>query len=600
MSENWKKYKLNELVDYENGLWAGKKPPFTLAKVIRATEFNDDGTYTLETAKELQVESNKLKNKIIQPNKILLERSGGGENKPVGRVIFLKEDVKNGTYSFSNFTTLLIPKEKIINPKFLFYYLHFFYISGHTNYYQKATIGIRNLEFKKYLELDIPVPLTNGQPDLKEQQAIVDKIDKLFIETEKGVEHTKTIINFVQEFNNSMAAQFFRTKKEKLERVPLRKVLRLVNGRAFKPAEWSNSGLPIVRIQNLNNQDAPFNFCDFKVEERYYIDNGELLISWSGTPGTSFGAFIWNRGKAVLNQHIFKGLPASNDLSKEYLVIAIKEKLDEMILKSHGGVGLRHITKSQLENIELLVPYRGGKPDLNEQEKIVERLRKVSVQADNARNQFEKQLQYFKTLNQSILNCAFTGKLVIAPQEQQVVAKKVNIFPIQQAIGVILQSFERGEMIVAKMLYMAQEVLKAPLGIQFTPQNFGPYDAVVKRAITSGLVPKNQFFTKKRVGGQEVFAPGAKINNLMKYNYRSTQQVRNFLNDMSSVFQSADSPAIERLATVCKIVQDNKTIDEAVVKTKMQEWKPGKFQDQDVVRALNFIKTKGWDKVLTQ
>ncbi len=34
----------------------------------------------------------------------------------------------------------------------------------------------------------------------------------------------------------------------------------LVNGRAFKPNEWANEGLPIIRIQNLNNPDAKFNY----------------------------------------------------------------------------------------------------------------------------------------------------------------------------------------------------------------------------------------------------------------------------------------------------------------------------------------------------
>src|SRR5437660_1726940 len=41
--------------------------------------------------------------------------------------------------------------------------------------------------------------------------------------------------------------------------------MRLINGRAFKPSDWSTSGLPIVRIQNLNKADAPFNYCDFEV-----------------------------------------------------------------------------------------------------------------------------------------------------------------------------------------------------------------------------------------------------------------------------------------------------------------------------------------------
>jgi type I restriction enzyme S subunit len=83
--------------------------------------------------------------------------------------------------------------------------------------------------------------------------------------------------------------------------------LELINGMAFKPTDWKQTGIKIVRIQNLNRLDAPFNFCDpTMVRDRFLINNGAFLISWSGTPGTSFGAFIWERGKGVLNQHIFR------------------------------------------------------------------------------------------------------------------------------------------------------------------------------------------------------------------------------------------------------------------------------------------------------
>ncbi len=77
------------------------------------------------------------------------------------------------------------------------------------------------------------------------------------------------------------------------EWVRLGTFLEMVNGRAFKPTEWKNAGLPIVRIQNLNNPNASFNYCDDSdVKEQHIIHPQDFLISWSGTPGTSFGAFV--------------------------------------------------------------------------------------------------------------------------------------------------------------------------------------------------------------------------------------------------------------------------------------------------------------------
>ncbi|MEI8375595.1 MAG: restriction endonuclease subunit S [Planctomycetota bacterium] len=142
--------------------------------------------------------------------------------------------------------------------------------------------------------------------------------------------------------------------------------LKMINGRAFKPTDWLQVGLPIIRIQNLNNENAPFNYCDPKtIEPRHVIHSDDFLISWSGTPGTSFGAFIWQRGKAALNQHIFKCLQIGDEYYDRFLQIAINGRLDEMIAKAHGGVGLQHITKGKLENLLLSLPT------LAEQHRIV-------------------------------------------------------------------------------------------------------------------------------------------------------------------------------------------------------------------------------------
>ena len=55
----------------------------------------------------------------------------------------------------------------------------------------------------------------------------------------------------------------------------------LKNGRAFKPSEWTTNGLPIVRIQNLNDASAHFNHFDGEVSDRFLIENGNLLFAWS-------------------------------------------------------------------------------------------------------------------------------------------------------------------------------------------------------------------------------------------------------------------------------------------------------------------------------
>ena len=82
----------------------------------------------------------------------------------------------------------------------------------------------------------------------------------------------------------------------------LGEVATYVNGYAFKPETWSEKGLPIIRIQNLNNVNAAFNYYEGELPEKYIVNKGDLLISWSA----SLGAYYWEGDVAYLNQHIFK------------------------------------------------------------------------------------------------------------------------------------------------------------------------------------------------------------------------------------------------------------------------------------------------------
>jgi type I restriction enzyme S subunit len=186
---------------------------------------------------------------------------------------------------------------------------------------------------------------------------------------------------------------------------PISEVCRLINGRAFKPTDWSVSGLPIVRIQNLNDTLKSFNRYDGDVDPRFLIDSEELLFAWSGTPGTSFGAHIWRGGKAVLNQHIFRVIPNAAFVDKYFLRYAINERLQHLIGMAHGGAGLAHVTKPVFEATKVAVP------PLVQQRRIVEKIEALTAKSRRAKEALDAIPPLLERFRQSVLAAAFCGDL---------------------------------------------------------------------------------------------------------------------------------------------------------------------------------------------
>ena len=132
---------------------------------------------------------------------------------------------------------------------------------------------------------------------------------------------------------------------------------RLVNGCAFKPADWKQSGTPIIRIQNLNDPYASFNYSQAPVAEANRVDPGDLLFAWSGTIGTSFGARLWTGPSGVLNQHIFKVHMNQDQITLPFSLLVFARVEEDIAKQAHGfKASFLHVKKSDLVKVSLPVP----------------------------------------------------------------------------------------------------------------------------------------------------------------------------------------------------------------------------------------------------
>ena len=173
MKEGWDYSTIGDLCDKMNGLWKGKTGPFVNVGVIRNANFTKSFTLSFDNIEYLDVEAKQYKTRKLVKGDLIVEKSGGSEKQPVGRTVLF--DKEEGEYSFSNFTSVLRIKDRnIITPEFLYKYILFVYLRGDTRKMQKATTGIHNIEFDKFLAIPVPkIPIS-------EQQSIVDYLDSAF------------------------------------------------------------------------------------------------------------------------------------------------------------------------------------------------------------------------------------------------------------------------------------------------------------------------------------------------------------------------------------------------------------------------------------
>ena len=133
--------------------------------------------------------------------------------------------------------------------------------------------------------------------------------------------------------------------------VRLGDVATYINGYAFKPSDWGTEGLPIIRIQNLTGNDYETNFYNGKIPEKYFVKNGDVLISWSA----SLGVYEWKKNDALLNQHIFKVVFDKLEVDKKYFMFTVSNLLNAMSKQTHGST-MRHITKPDFDNMPFPLP----------------------------------------------------------------------------------------------------------------------------------------------------------------------------------------------------------------------------------------------------
>lgn len=163
-----------------------------------------------------------------------------------------------------------------------------------------------------------------------------------------------------------------------MNKVKLKEICRLINGRAYKQHELLESGkYPVLRVGNFFS-DKEFYYSDMELDKDKYCDNGDLLFAWSA----SFGPKIWNGGKVIYHYHIWK-MELTENVDKNYLYYYLYYLSERIKREGHGGIMI-HTTKAEMEEREFVLP------ELLEQREIAKILANISSVIEMRKQELEK------------------------------------------------------------------------------------------------------------------------------------------------------------------------------------------------------------------
>ncbi len=280
--------KIKDLIAEQiSGEWGNEPKKGEGVFVIRTTNFQNDGKLNLEDVVKRDIPEKKIVAKRLQKGDVIIEKSGGSPDQPVGRVVFFNEDTDK-TYLTNNFTTILRPNTDKVHPLYFHYLMMRNYELRKVLKFQNKTTGIINLKLERYLNSKVKI-----HPDLEIQKVVsqlFSTIDNLIIDRE-------TIGKLYQELLPSLFLNLFGDPvlgRDGFREVGLEEVTDdIFLGLTSKVDYVDKPGFPLIRATDINGGVLSFDKVRYisdsqhkRITKNRISKRGDLLVSKSGSLGT--------------------------------------------------------------------------------------------------------------------------------------------------------------------------------------------------------------------------------------------------------------------------------------------------------------------------
>lgn len=329
--------------------------------VLRTTNFTDTGVINFANVVLRDIPTKDLSKKFLRPGDIIIEKSGGSDTKPVGRVVYF--DSEENKYLINNFTGLLrVVDQTKWYPRYVFYALFANYSFGGTRQYENKTTGLHNLKLDQYLNsFDIP------DVDFQLQHHIADTLDKV----SEGIEVCRRMLGeldlmvkakFGEMFGNPTGNSFNLSVK------PMTEVCEIIDGDRGKnypnADEFSDEGYCLfLNAKNVTASGFNFDNCMYITKEKDDIlrkgklSRGDVVLTTRGTIGNlafytsdiPYEHMRINSGMVILRMN-------RKIINEVFFIEQFKMLLDGIKQKIASGSAQPQLPISAMREINLLLP----------------------------------------------------------------------------------------------------------------------------------------------------------------------------------------------------------------------------------------------------
>lgn len=379
-----------------SGEWGSDDELGSGIPVLRTTNFTNEGVVNFDNVVTRTITKKNISEKYLRCGDIIIEKSGGSDNQPVGRVIYY--DGPENTYLFNNFTGLLrVQNKNKWLPRYIFYSLFSNYRKGGTRKFENKTTGLHNLKTDDYVA---KYEVTDAEYPM--QVKVCNSLDKIAKIIEKRKQQLSALDDLIKaRFVEMFGDPEYNNKSWSIQ--TLDRLCSIGSSKRIYQNEQTSWGIPFWRISDLvSKMDNGFVNSNLFISEKKYDElkqsglvpvANDILVTSRGTLGRCYivkeeDSFYFQDGMISWLSN-YSEMITPLYLQYLFMMSGFRKQIDNM----QAGSTIAYLSIAMLKKLKVMVPSKELQSDFSN----------FVSQVDNTKANIQKSLEKSQLLFDSLM-----------------------------------------------------------------------------------------------------------------------------------------------------------------------------------------------------